>query len=95
MKIIFNLPKSSSALAAMMLSDTMKQETIDAALKRCEESPMEIDMNDMKEKADSKESDLQLFNVAMAIVSIAKAAEELEKENNQQTEENNNEKQNS
>ena len=33
MKIIINLPKSATALAAMMLADEKDQEAIDAAIK--------------------------------------------------------------
>ena len=44
MKIIINLPKSATALAAMMLADEKEQVAIDADIKECEETPTEIDM---------------------------------------------------
>lgn len=40
MKVIINLPNSATALASMMLSDSVKQEKIDAAIKKCEEAPV-------------------------------------------------------
>ena len=76
MKVIINLPKSATALASMMLSDEMEQETIDAAVKQCEETPTEIDMADFAKRSGSDNSDLQAFNMGMAIIAIAKAAEE-------------------
>lgn len=51
MKVIINLPKSATALAAMMLADEKEQETIDAAIKECEETPTEIDMTDFAKKS--------------------------------------------
>lgn len=80
MKVIINLPKSATALASMMLSDEVEQERIDAAVKKCEEQPTEIDMADLAKQTGSDNSDIQAFNMAMAIVAIAKTIEELKKE---------------
>ena len=76
MKVIINLPKSATALASMMLSDEMEQETIDAAVKQCEETPTEIDMADFEKQSGTDSSNLQAFNMVLAIIAIAKAAEE-------------------
>lgn len=78
MKVIINLPKSATALASMMLSDDMKKETIDAAVKQCEETPIEIDMAYFAKRSGTSNSDLQAFNMGLAIIAIAKAAEEQE-----------------
>ena len=87
MKIIINLPNSATALASCMLSGTMEQETIDAAIKRCNDSPVEIDMKDLENQSGADSSDLNMFNMALAIIAIAKKAEELNNENEQKKEE--------
>jgi uncharacterized protein with PhoU and TrkA domain len=80
MKIIINLPKSATALAAMMLADEKEQEAIDAAIKECEETPTEIDMADFAKKSGTDSSDLQAFNMGMALIAIARVIEKQEKE---------------
>ena len=80
MKIIINLPKSATALAAMMLADEKDQEAIDAAIKECEETPTEIDMADFAKKSGTDSSDLQAFNMGMALIAIARVIEKQEKE---------------
>lgn len=80
MKIIINLPKSATALASMMLSDEKEQEVIDAAIKQCEETPTEIDMAEFVKQSGVDNSDLQAFNMGMALIAIAKAIEEQSKE---------------
>lgn len=80
MKIINNLPKSATALASMMLADEKEQEAIDAAIKECEETPTEIDMADFAKKSGTDNSDLQAFNMGMALIAIAKVIEKQEKE---------------
>lgn len=89
MKIIIDIPNSAVALASMLLSDDMEQETIDAAIKRCEETPTELDMKLFADKSGSDKSNIQGFNMGLAICAIAMAAEKLEKESK---EENNHEK---
>lgn len=74
MKIIIDIPNSAVALASMLLSDDMEQETIDAAVKRCEETPTELDMKLFAEKSGSDKSDLQAFSMGLAICAIAMAA---------------------
>ena len=83
MKIIINLPKSATALASMMLSDDVEQERIDAAVKKCEEQPTEIDMADLAKQTGSDNSDLQAFNMGLAIVAIGKALGEQKNEEQQ------------
>lgn len=85
MKVIINLPKSATALASMMLSDEVKQERIDAAVKKCEEQPTEIDMADLVKQTGSDNSDLQAFNMCLAIIAIGKALGEQEKEEQQES----------
>jgi hypothetical protein len=80
MKIIINLPKSATALAAMMLADEKEQEAIDAAIKECEETPTEVDMADFAKKSGTDSSDLQAFNMGMALIAIAGVIEKQEKE---------------
>lgn len=80
MKVIINLPKSATALAAMMLADEKEQESIDAAIKECEETPTEIDMADFVKKSGTDSSDLQAFNMGMALIAIARVIEKQEKE---------------
>jgi uncharacterized protein with PhoU and TrkA domain len=80
MKIIINLPKSATALAAMMLADEKEQEAIDAAIKECEETPTEIDMTDFAKKSGTDSNDLQAFNMGMALIAIARVIEKQEKE---------------
>ena len=80
MKIIINLPKSATALAAMMLADEKEQEAIDAAIKECEETPTEVDMADFAKKSGTDSSDLQAFNMGMALIAIARVIEKQEKE---------------
>lgn len=79
MKVIINLPKSATALASMMLSDEKEQEVIDAAIKQCEEAPTEIDMASFTKQTGQDDSDIQAFNMALAIIAIAKAIEEQSK----------------
>lgn len=80
MKIIIDIPKSSVALASMLLSDDLKQETIDAATKWCEENPTELDMKLFAQKSGSDNSEIQAFNMGLAVCAIAMAVEKLEKE---------------
>lgn len=80
MKIIINLPKSATALAAMMLADEKEQEAIDAAIKECEKTPTEIDMADFAKKSGTDSSDLQAFNMGMALIAIARVIEKQKKE---------------
>ena len=84
MKIIIDIPNSAVALASMLLSDDMKQETIDAAVKRCEETPTELDMKLFAEKSGSDKSDIQALNMGLAICAIAIAAEKLENESKEE-----------
>ena len=77
MKVIINLPKSATALAAMMLADEKEQKAIDAAIKQCEETPTEIDMADFTKWSSS---DVQAFNMGMALIAIARVIEKQEKE---------------
>lgn len=79
MKIIINLPKSATALASMMLSDSVKQEKIDAAIKWCEEHETEIDMADVAKQTGSDNSDLQALNMGLAIIALGKAIEDVDK----------------
>lgn len=74
MKIIINLPKSATALAAMMLADEKEQEAIDAAMKQCEDNPTEIDMAALK-TAGIDNSEVQAFNMGLALIAISKALE--------------------
>lgn len=76
MKVIINLPKLATALALMMLSDEKEQEVIDAAIKQCEENPTEIDMAAFAKQTGLDNSDLQVFNIGMALIAIAKVIEE-------------------
>lgn len=85
MKVIINLPKSATALASMMLSDNVEQERIDAAVKKCEEQPTEIDMADLAKQTDSDNSDLQALNMGLAIIAIGKALGEQKKEEQQES----------
>lgn len=80
MKIIINLPKSATALAAMMLADEKEQKAIDAAIEECEKTPTEIDMADFVKKSGTDSSDLQAFNMGMALIAIARVIEKQEKE---------------
>ena len=80
MKIIIDIPKSSVALASMLLSDNLEQETIDAAVKRCEETPTELDMKLFAEKSGSDKIDLQVFSMGLAICAIVTAAKKLKNE---------------
>lgn len=80
MKVIINLPKSSTALAAMMLADEKEQEAIDAAIEECEKTPTEIDMADFAKKSGTDSSELQAFNMGMALIAIAGVIEKQEKE---------------
>lgn len=80
MKIIINLPKSATALAAMMLADEKEQEAIDAAIEECDKTPTEIDMADFAKKSGTDSSDLQAFNMGMALIAIARVIEKQEKE---------------
>ena len=75
MKVIINLPNSATALASMMLSDTLPQEKIDAAVKQCEEQPTELDLGDLLKKSGQDNSDVQAFEMAIAIFAISKAIE--------------------
>ena len=84
MKIIIDIPNSAVALASMLLSDDMKQETIDAAVKRCEETPTELDMKLFAAKARSSNSDLQAFNMGLAICAIGMAVEKLKNESKEE-----------
>ena len=79
MKVIINLPKSATAFASMMLSDEKEQEVIDAAVKQCEENPTEIDMAAFAKQTGQDNSDLQVFNMALALIAISKAIEEQSK----------------
>ena len=87
MKVIINLPKSATALASMMLSDEMDQNTIDEAIEKCEEAPFEIDMADFAKRYGQDNSDLQAFNMSLALIAIAKASEDLKKKKEPSTEE--------
>lgn len=80
MKVVINLPKSATAYASMLLSDSMEQETIDNAIKQCEESPIEIDMNEVAKTTGQDNSDLQAFNMALAIIAIGKIISDQKKE---------------
>lgn len=80
MKVILTLPKSATALASMLLSDSMEQEKIDAAIEKCEESPVEIDMAEVAKQTGSDNSDLQAFNMGVALIALSKAIEGNEKE---------------
>lgn len=80
MKVIINLPKSTTALAAMMLADEIEQEAIDAAIEECEKTPTEIDMADFAKKSGTDSSELQAFNMGMALIAIAGVIEKQEKE---------------
>ena len=75
MKIILNLPKSATALASMMLADSVEQEQIDAAIEKCEEAPVEIDMKEFAEKSGSDSSDIQALNLGLALIALAKVSE--------------------
>ena len=79
MKVIINLPNSATALASMMLSDTIPQEKIDAAVKQCEEQPTELDLGDLSKKSGQDNSDVQALAMGMAIFAIAKAIENQDK----------------
>ena len=85
MKVIINLPKSATALASMLLSDDMEQEKIDAAIQMCEETPVEIDMAEVAKKTGSDNSDLQAFNMGVAIIAIAKMIDVQEKNDKKQS----------
>ena len=80
MKIIIDIPNSAVALASMLLSDDMEQETIDAAIKRCDESPTVLDMKLFAGISEIGNSDIQSFNMGLAIYAIAMAAEDIKKE---------------
>lgn len=80
MKVIINLPKSATALASMMLSDDVKQERIDAAVKKCEEQPTVIDTAELAKQTGSDNSDLQALNMGLGIIAIGKVLGEQEKE---------------
>lgn len=84
MKIIIEIPNSAVALASMLLSDDMEQEAIDAAVKKCEETPTELDMKLFSEKSGSDKSDIQAFNMGLAICAIAIAAEKLKNESKEE-----------
>lgn len=79
MKVIINLPKSATALASIMLSDEKEQEVIDAAIKQCEEAPTEIDMASFAQQTGQDNRDIQAFNMALALIAIAKVIEEQSK----------------
>lgn len=79
MKIILNLPKSASAFAAMFMADNFKTEDIEAAIKMCEDSPTEIDLTVLKGNSGIDESDLQAFNMGIAIVAIGMRIDENKK----------------
>ena len=64
----------------MLLADEMEQEKIGAAIKQCEESPVEIDMGELSKKTGSDNSDMQAFNMGIALVALAKVIESNEKE---------------
>lgn len=80
MKVIINLPKSATTLVSIMLSDEKEQEVIDAAIKECEETPTEIDMSDYVKRSGIDNSDLQAFNIGVALIAIARVIEKKEKE---------------
>ena len=73
MKVIINLPKSATALAAMMLADEKEQFIIETAIKHCEENPTEIDMVSLGKQLGSDNSELQAFNMGLALLAISKA----------------------
>ena len=79
MKVIINLPKSATALASMMLSDSMEQGKIDEAVKWCEEHETEIDMADVAKQTGSDNSDLQAFNMGLALIALGKAIADVDK----------------
>ena len=69
----------------MMLSDDVKHERIDAAVKKCEEQPTEIDMADLAKQTGCDNSDIQAFNMGLAIVAIGKVLGEQKKEEQQES----------
>jgi len=77
MKIILNLPKSAAALAAMFLADDYESEVIEATIKLCEENPTEIDISNIKEKLDLDDSDMQAFNMGLALIAISMRIDEV------------------
>lgn len=79
MKIILNLPNSASAFAAMLMADDFKIEDIEAAIKMCEDSPTEIDLTVLKGNSGVDESDLQAFNMGIALVAIGMRIDEIKK----------------
>lgn len=79
MKVILNLPKSATALASMLLADDVEQEKIDAAIQKCEEAPIEIDMAELSKKTGSDKSDLQVLQIGLALIALGSVIEENKK----------------
>ena len=72
MKIILEIPKSAVALAAMVASDDYSEEVIEKATKACEENPVELDLTKGSiSSALGDKSDLQAFNMGLALIAIA------------------------
>lgn len=81
MKIILEIPKSAVALAAMVASDDFSEEVIEKATKACEENPVELDLTAGGfSSALFDKSDLQAFNMGLAIIAIVTKINEQEKE---------------
>ena len=80
MKVILNLPKSAAALASMLLADDYEPEVIEASVKWCEENPTEIDLSNLKNNAGLGNSDIQAFNMGLAIMAIGLRLEEIKKQ---------------
>ena len=81
MKIILEIPKSAVALAAMVASDDYSEEVIEKATKACEENPVELDLTaGGLSSALGDKSDLQAFNMGLALIAIATKIDEQKKE---------------
>ena len=81
MKIILEIPKSATALAAMMLSDSCSEEAIEKATKACEENPVELNLSsgDIASALGDK-SEIQAFNMGLALIALGVKLEEQKKE---------------
>lgn len=83
MKIILEIPKSAVGLAAMVCSDDYSEEAIEKATKACEESPVSLSLNlgaPGLTTSGVDKSDLNTFNMAIAMLAIVKKIEEQKKE---------------
>ena len=81
MKIILEIPKSAVALAAMMCSDDYSEEAIEKATKACEENPVELDLSGSGiASAIGDKSDLQAFNMGLALIALGMKLKEQKKE---------------